>query len=173
MPFPLPGKSSSPEPGGSAGPRLRVEPLASRHLEQVLDIEQTSFSQPWRRRLFEAELIYSRALCLGAFIHPDELLAGYLIMWVVVDEVQIQNIAVHSGLRGRGVGMTFMAEGLRLARARGGIWASLEVRPGNLAARRLYTSLGFTEVGRRPHYYQPEGEDAILMNRDLVASPSA
>lgn len=129
--------------------------------------EQASFSQPWRRQLFEAELVYPRALCLGALLYPGELVAGYLIMWVVVDEAQIQNIAVNPALRGHGVGKALLAQGLKLAKARGATWASLEVRPSNLAARRLYASLGFIEVGRRPGYYQPEGEDALLLNCDL------
>jgi [ribosomal protein S18]-alanine N-acetyltransferase len=137
----------------------------------VLAIEQASFAQPWRRQLFAAELVYPLALCLAALLSPGELLAGYLIMWVVVDEAQIQNIAVNLALRGHGVGKALLAEGLKQAQARGATWASLEVRPSNLAARRLYATLGFTEVGRRPGYYQPEGEDAILMNCDLGVRP--
>lgn len=39
----------------------------------------------------------------------------------------------------------------------------LEVREGNVAARTLYRSLGFKEVGRRPHYYQLPDETAIVM----------
>ena len=40
---------------------------------------------------------------------------------------------------------------------------TLEVRPSNAAAIALYTSFGFRDTGRRPGYYQDNGEDAIIM----------
>jgi ribosomal-protein-alanine N-acetyltransferase len=43
------------------------------------------------------------------------------------------------------------------------------VRPSNDAARRLYAKLGFRVVGRRPHYYKDNLEDAILMTREKLA----
>lgn len=39
------------------------------------------------------------------------------------------------------------------------IW--LEVHEGNEPARRLYSQIGFVEVGRRPKYYR-DGKDAVL-----------
>jgi ribosomal-protein-alanine N-acetyltransferase len=78
--------------------------------------------------------------------------------------VQVQNLAVHPAFRRRGVGRFLLAEGLREAHRRGARLATLEVRPSNLAARRLYASLGFVETGRRPGYYQAEGEDALLLD---------
>jgi ribosomal-protein-alanine N-acetyltransferase len=44
--------------------------------------------------------------------------------------------------------------------------ASLEVRAGNAAARALYASFGFEEVGRRKRYYHDNGEDALLLELD-------
>jgi [ribosomal protein S18]-alanine N-acetyltransferase len=126
-------------------------------------IERASFAHPWQRNLMTAELVFPRALCLGAF-NSGGMLLGYLILWVVVDEAQIQNIAVHPAFCGRGVARALLMDGLEKAAQRGATWASLEVRPSNLAARRLYASLGFVEQGRRPGYYQPEGEDALLLN---------
>ena len=41
--------------------------------------------------------------------------------------------------------------------------AWLEVRPSNNAARSLYESFGFEEVGRRRRYYDDTQEDAILL----------
>ena len=49
--------------------------------------------------------------------------------------------------------------------------AFLEVRPSNLAAIRLYQSMGFEQIGIRRGYYQaPDGrEDAIVLRRELAA----
>ncbi|MBI5521865.1 MAG: ribosomal protein S18-alanine N-acetyltransferase [Desulfarculus sp.] len=156
------------EPRPPRGPRLLITQLKHQHLDQVMAIERACFSSPWERRIFEAEVVFPQALCLAALALPQGLLVGYLIMWLVVDEAQIQNIAVHPAYRGQGVGKALLRQGLLEARLRGGTWASLEVRPSNLAARRLYASLGFAEMGRRPAYYQPEGEDALLLNADLA-----
>lgn len=150
------------------GPRLLITPLKHQHLDQVMAIERACFTRPWERRIFEAEVVFPQALCLAALALPGREVVGYLIMWLVVDEAQIQNIAVHPAWRGQGVGRLLLGQGLRQARRRGGTWASLEVRPSNLAARRLYASLGFAEMGRRPAYYQPEGEDALLLNAELA-----
>jgi len=148
-----------------------MAPLRPHHLDQVLAIENQSFSQPWPRGLFAGELRYPLALCLGAFGLPSQRLLGYVILWLVVDEAQIQNLAVDPAARGRGVAKALLTAALAEARRRGAAWASLEVRPSNLAARRLYAGLGFVEVGRRPGYYQPEGEDALLLNASLDPWP--
>ena len=49
-----------------------------------------------------------------------------------------------------------------LARLSGADRCHLEHRTGNVAAERLYASLGFKPVGRRPSYY-PGGVDAVLL----------
>jgi ribosomal-protein-alanine N-acetyltransferase len=43
----------------------------------------------------------------------------------------------------------------------------LEVRRGNAPAIALYRSLGYREVGVRPRYYAEDGEDALVMDKDL------
>lgn len=148
-----------------------MAPLRPHHLDQVLAIENQSFSNPWPRALFVGELRYPRALCLGAFSLPSQRLMGYVILWLVVDEAQIQNVAVDPAARGRGVARALLLTALGEARRRGATWASLEVRPSNQAARRLYAGLGFAEVGRRRGYYQPENEDALLLNASLEPWP--
>ena len=45
--------------------------------------------------------------------------------------------------------------------------AFLEVRESNSAARKLYDSRGFREIGRRRNYYRRPVEDALVMRRIL------
>jgi ribosomal-protein-alanine N-acetyltransferase len=88
---------------------------------------------------------------------------GYLIFWVVADEMHILNLAVHPKHRRQGIARRLLAEGLTQARELGANLAWLEVRPSNTPARALYASFGFTEVGRRPQYYDDTSEDALLL----------
>ena len=52
---------------------------------------------------------------------------------------------------------------LDLARSRGAHEATLEVRPSNMPARRLYEKYGFKVVGTRTRYYSDDNEDALIM----------
>jgi [ribosomal protein S18]-alanine N-acetyltransferase len=89
-----------------------------------------------------------------------EHIAGFLVSREVAeDEREILNLAVAPEFRRQGVGRDLLA-GL-MAEARGTIF--LEVRASNLAARNIYKSMGFQEVGNRPGYYQNPLEPAIVM----------
>jgi ribosomal-protein-alanine N-acetyltransferase len=128
-------------------------------------IEKVSFPSPWSRWSFLAELghRHSRTLIAGPAPPRPWQTLGYLIFWVVQDEMHILNLAVAPAHRRRGIARRLLAEGLAQARELGAELAWLEVRPSNAPARALYASLGFKEVGRRPRYYDDTHEDALLL----------
>ena len=128
-------------------------------------IEQASFPTPWSRWTFLAELGHGNSHTLVAGPAPPQPWQtwGYLIFWVVLDEMHILNLAVAPDRRRRGIARRLLAEGLAQARELGAALAWLEVRTSNLAAQALYESFGFREVGRRPGYYEDTREDAILL----------
>ena len=84
-------------------------------------------------------------------------------------EAHILNLCVRETMRGRGIGRTLLRQLLDLAVEAGVEDVFLEVRPSNLAAIRLYQSLGFVQVGVRKGYYQAAGgrEDATVLRLDL------
>ncbi|MCF8031692.1 MAG: ribosomal protein S18-alanine N-acetyltransferase [Desulfarculaceae bacterium] len=146
---------------------LNLAPLAHGHLDQVLAIEQACFLNPWSRGMFSQELMSPLAMDRVALDQADGRVVGFIILWMVVGEVQVQNIAVDPGLQRRGVGRWLLLKGLAQARELGARACTLEARAGNQAALALYQSLGFERQGVRPRYYWPEKEDAILMGRRL------
>jgi putative acetyltransferase len=79
-------------------------------------------------------------------------------------------MAVEASWRGKRVGSALMAEALRWARSAGVEKVTLEVYPGNEAARRLYRRFGFTEEGRlvRQSKKSYGYEDEIIMSRWLA-----
>lgn len=124
-------------------------------------IEKESFAIPWSRQSFWEEALNERAYYLVA-VWQEEII-GYAGIWLVAGEGQITNIAVAPVWRGRGVGRKLFTKLLLIAKERGAESATLEVRPSNRVALALYESLGFVDCGRRPGYYQDNGEDAVIM----------
>jgi hypothetical protein len=74
--------------------------------------------------------------------------------------------------RRQGIGERLLLALLDLAAARGAHEATLEVRPSNLPARRLYEKYGFKVVGVRPRYYSDNNEDALIMTTDALEGRS-
>ncbi len=148
--------------------RLHLFILGEKDIDDILAIEQVSFSEPWSKDLFAMEFSTPLSLGIGARMGNERgLLTGYLFLWFIMDEVQIHTIATHPALRGQQIASCLLSVGLQLARQKEAKWASLEVRPSNLAAKKLYQKFGFYEVGRRPGYYSSPREDAVLMNANL------
>jgi [ribosomal protein S18]-alanine N-acetyltransferase len=136
-------------------------PMTSSDLDEVLDIEVASYPRPWHMPHFLDELAARHSFPLVAFDREGKV-AGYICPMAVLDEGHILNVAVRGDCRGKGVGRLLMERAIDECRARGTDTVSLEVRPSNWAAITLYRALGFSETGRRKHYYE-NGEDAILM----------
>jgi [ribosomal protein S18]-alanine N-acetyltransferase len=138
-------------------------------LAAVLEIERRSFAQPWSRAFFEKELSTPFARLLVAQeehgARPPTIV-GYACRWRVTDEVHLLNVAVHPERRGLGHGRLLVEAVVTEARACRARVVFLEVRAGNVVARRLYRELGFKDLGTRRGYYGP-GQDAIVMELRL------
>ena len=143
-------------------------------LDAVLAIEGRAFPQPWSRSFFEKELAASQAACTVAVTGGDGHgpattgIVGYSVCWRVLDELHLLNVAVHPEHRGGAIGRRLVEAILDDGRLTGARVVYLEVRAGNVAARRLYRRLGFRDLGVRRAYYGP-GQDAIVMELRLVA----
>ena len=130
----------------------------------VMEIENRSFPTPWSASSFRYELIENPYASLFAVrAASDARVIGFASVWVIDEEMKINNIAIHPDLRGRGIGTRLLRFLLGFAAAQGCREASLEVRPSNEAALRLYGRAGFRIVGRRRSYYTDTHEDALVM----------
>jgi ribosomal-protein-alanine N-acetyltransferase len=151
---------------------ILLRPMTVDDVAAVASLDRLSFPLPWSEGSFRSDLTTNPAAHLlvaektGA---NGRRIAGYAGYWLVVDEAHLSTLAVDPGLRRRGIGERILREAMRLAARQGAEMMTLEVRVTNDAARRLYEKLGFQVVGRRPHYYKDNLEDAILMTRDRLA----
>ena len=133
-------------------------------------IERASFLVPWPDDAYRNELVTNRLASYVVARAGDELV-GFAGLWVMVDEAHITTFAVDPRWRRRGVGQWLLLRLLELANDRRAREATLEVRLSNMPARRLYEKYGFRPVGIRPRYYSDNGEDALIMTTDALASP--
>lgn len=150
-----------------------VHPFHSRDLDDILAIEQESFSAPWTRGMFEAELLGNPfGRFQGAFCNDEvaagKRLLGYICYWVVFDELRLMNLAVRPDSRRRGIASHLVRHAVEDGITQGTTRVLLEVRASNHLAQKLYQTLGFRQYGRRRSYYTNPDEDAILMQLQLA-----
>lgn len=143
-----------------------LRPMTAADIPGVVAVENASFHTPWSENAFREELENPRARYLVAL--EGNAVRGYAGFWSVLDEAQITNVAVAPEARGGGLGRELMAAAIAWAKEEGAVAMTLEVRPANTPARRLYASFGFVERGRRKGYYADTQEDALLLWLDAL-----
>lgn len=135
-------------------------------IDDVLAIEEASFTNPWTREMYAAEL-ENRAIsyCYVAREAGGRAI-GFCSFWHVMDELHINNLAVLPGHRRAGVATALLEFVLREGARLGAVRATLEVRRSNDPARGLYERFGFTVAGIRRGYYTRPVEDALVLWRE-------
>lgn len=142
-----------------------IQRMKQEDLDEVLRIEKESFSDPWVRGCFLADI--KKELACPAVIRIGEKLVGYTCLWRVDDELQIANIAVDKEYRGKGIAKRLLEWIMEQALKLNCKNVTLEVRESNSAAIGLYDQYGFREIRRRKKYYRFPVEDAIIMERKV------
>jgi ribosomal-protein-alanine N-acetyltransferase len=95
---------------------------------------------------------------------------GFSGFWMMMQEAHIIAIGVRNGYRQLGIGEGLLIATIELAQIVNANVVTLEVRASNKIAQELYKKHGFQVVGRRLRYYSSDGEDAIIMSTDNIAS---
>lgn len=145
-----------------------VEPLSEEDLDEVLEVERASFSNPWSRQMFLWELQNTGVSYAYVLRTPGWRVAGFCTLWLVLDEIHINNVAVRAECRGQGAGRAMLLYVLGKGAGLGATKATLEVRRSNASALKLYEGLGFRVEGSRRNYYTNPVEDALVLWLDRL-----
>ena len=127
---------------------------------------QSDTAAHWAEREYDA-LFAAEAPARVTLVATSEAEArrviGFVIARCATAEWEIENVVVVPEKRRRGIGIKIIREVLLRANLAGATSVLLEVRESNLAARRLYEKLGFSQQGQRSSYYRDPDEDALLL----------
>ncbi len=149
---------------------MHIQPMTEQSAPLVAALEAASFSTPWSESSIRSELDNPWAVWLTAW-EGDHLL-GYIGVQYGPDGGDLLTIATDPESRGKGVARALIAAMTERMREKNLQWLTLEVRPSNEDALRLYRGLGFIEVGRRRNYYRSPTEDAVLMTLYFKEEPT-
>jgi len=132
---------------------ITIRPAAESDLEDIWRIQShAEQAAQWN------PADYLSQLCVVAMVSGTT--AGFAVARSTApDELEILNVAVDPPFRRRGVARKLIQE--VLTGHPGAVF--LEVRQSNVAARKLYHSLGFETIAVRKEYYSDSGEPAIVM----------
>lgn len=129
--------------------------------DSIAELEAKCFAMPWSREDFWRETKNELATYIVGEL--DGKIIAYAGAWVSFDQAEVMHVAVEPELRGQGVGTILFGELIKAVKSRGAKSITLEVRPSNTAAVKLYENFGLKGVGRRKGYYLDNGEDALIM----------
>ncbi len=158
-----PGEASGSGPGSGAEDPLRIRGMTLDDLGSVVAIERASFGVPWTSSTFRSLLGRPGTGMWVAEVGGE--VVGYAVVWAVLDQAELGNVAVGSAFRRRGIAGRLVETVVGWLEAQGVKEVFLEVRETNHGAQALYAAHGFEPVGRRKGYYSHPREDALVLRR--------
>ena len=145
-----------------------VRPMTEADVAAVTRIESRVFPNPWSAETFASLIDRSSS---GARLWVVESatagVMGYAVLWCILDQGELANIAVAPERRGEGHAVRLLRHALDDAKELGVETVYLEVRRSNARAAELYRGFGFEDVGIRRGYYTRPREDAHVMRATL------
>ena len=145
--------------------KIRVRIAKSSDLDDIYELDMQTFAMPWSKEALSYDILENDNAFVIVAEYEGEF-AGYADIWTVLDEADLNSIAVRVDFRRKGIGDAIMLAMTEMLSANGVETINLEVRVSNMPAIKLYKKYGFKECGVRPGYYLDNGEDALIMKRE-------
>ena len=119
---------------------ITIDQMQKSDLPDILAIEQESFPTPWTLGMFKRELesAHARCLCARINLHDKNILAAYIVFWLIAGEAHLHNLAVDQAYKRQGLALMLMETMREIAAKNEVATQTLEVRKSNIAAINLY-----------------------------------
>lgn len=144
---------------------LTFELMTAETVHGVAELAKTCFTTPWSESIYRRELENPQAITFVCIYNHSVI--GFINCGYVLDELTLNTLAVSADFRRQGIAHKLWELAVDMIQGVCSV-CYLEVRESNLAARSLYESLGFSQNGYRPRYYQQPEEAAVLMSCELT-----
>lgn len=146
--------------------KLILTEMRQRDLDDIVRIEQDSFTDAWQRGSFVHDLASKWVITLVA--RKGGHCIGYAHCIAIDDYGYLSNIAVAGESRSQGIGKSLLDEVCRRLKRLGKTQLLLDVRPSNRRAIMFYEQYGFSLLTRRHDFYTNPVEDSYTMGLDLT-----
>ena len=145
---------------------MLIRKMTSRDIASAVEIEKACFSLPWSEKSFEESLTRDDTIFLVCeeTVEMQQVVTGYIGMYLSFDEASITNVAVSPNYRKRGCGDQLVKAAQNAAKEANISVIFLEVRVSNEPAIALYRRNGFENLGIRKKFYDHPVEDAYIMS---------
>ncbi len=149
-----------------------LDEMTVEDIPEVMRIERRVFSAMWTSGIYRREITanpWSHYYVLRPKHPALPPILAYGGVWRMDESAHIPTIATHPDWQGRRLGSYLLLHLLLKGEVLGCTEATLEVRASNYPAQKLYLRHGFEVAGIRYHYYNDNGEDAVIMTRPTLA----
>ena len=146
-----------------------IRKVKKEDFEQVYQIEQTCFKDPYPRKHLEYEF-FENPINIILVAEVDEKIVGFIDFMVTFNSATIVQIAVVPEYRKQKIATNLLNEMEKsFPKDLDDVVenVTLEVRKSNEAAINLYKKDGYEIIVEKKHYY-PDGEDAIYMVKRIL-----
>lgn len=138
---------------------IEIFSMTEGNYKTVAAIAKENLAEAWSAETYFKQISNPNDHTYLAFLDGEP--AGFLSLWYVAGEVEINNIAVSEKFRRKGVAKALFSAACRDIPHEAD-WF-LEVRQSNTAAIYLYESMGFEISGTRKNFYSYPTENALIM----------
>ena len=137
---------------------VTIVPLSEENVQLFSQTAAKILPEAWSFETYKKQLSNPDDISFLALSNGEA--AGFISVWCVCGEAEINNIGVLEKFRRMGIAKALFDSAYNAAKAEK--WY-LEVRESNLGAIQFYEKLGFERVGMRKNFYTAPTENAVLM----------
>lgn len=151
---------------GKENSKVVIRKLTVDYIEQVIKIAQETGLTNWSAESYIKVL--NKEETSGFLIIINEKVIGFILLRVLLDEVEILNFSISEAYQKKGFGKTLFdaaVQDVKKSWKAENIW--LEVRESNFRAIQFYEKQGFEIIYKRKNFYAQPSEDAFVMKLEI------